>query len=249
MRGWARFQAMKSAARSAGTRAASRAGNPASAWSLRRVALACLAGLVGVGGSGQAGAQYKVVGPDGKVTYTDKPVANPSAQVQPLRQSIAPAAGGQPPASTLPALLRPLVDRFPVTLYSSTNCTFCEAARKLLQQRGVPYGERSVGNDDDIAALQRLTGGRSVPSLTVGAEALRGFLDADWQDLLDLAGYPRDSRLPRNYPAPAATPLVARAPIARALPPPEATAEPADLAAPVAPVAPAAPAAPGAIRF
>ena len=207
--------------------------------SLLRLALACLACF---GGSDRAGAQYKVVGPDGKITYTDKPVANPGAQVQPLRQFAAPApASAGPTAVALPAALRPLVERFPVTLYTSSDCTSCEAARKLLQQRGVPYGEGLVANDDDIAALQRLTGGRSVPSLTVGAQALRGFLDADWQSLLDLAGYPRESRLPRNYRVPPATPLVVRAPVSRAVPLPEAPAENA--------AQPTQPAASGAIRF
>ena len=212
---------------------------PGSVWSLLRLTLACLAC---VGASGQAGAQYKVVGPDGKVSYTDKPVTDPGAQVKPLRQSAgAAAARSGPQASALPALLRPLVERFPVTLYTSSDCTPCEAARQLLQQRGVPYAERSVSSDDDIAALQRLSGGRSVPSLTVGAQALRGYLEADWQGLLDLAGYPRESRLPRNYPAPAATPLVARAPVARAVPLPDPVAEPT--------AEPANPAASGAIRF
>ena len=213
--------------------------HPSSAWALLRVALACLACAVA---SGQAGAQYKVVGPDGKITYTDKPVAERGAQVQPVRQAGGPsAAPGGTPALALPADLRLLAERFPVTLYTSSDCAACESARKLLQQRGVPFAERSVANDDDIAALQRLTGGRSAPSLTVGAQALRGFLDADWQGLLDLAGYPRESRLPRNYPAPVATPLVARSPAPKAAPLAEAPAG----AAPE----PVEPAAPRAIRF
>ena len=235
MRESARFQRMKPALRFAVQPPA----HPTSAWSLLRVTLACLACVVG---SGEAAAQYKVVGPDGKVTYTDKPAAVTGAQVQPLRPGVAPAAAaGGPQAVALPAVLRPLVERFPVTLYTSSDCTACESARKLLQLRGVPYTERSVANDDDIAALQRLTGGRSAPSLTVGAQALRGFLDADWQGLLDLAGYPRDSRLPRNTPAPVATPLVARAPISRAAPLPEPTTEPT--------AEPAASAQSGRIRF
>jgi glutaredoxin len=187
-----------------------------------------------------AGAQYKVVTPDGKVTYTDRPVTDPGAKVQPLRRDASPAgpATGQP-ASPLPADLRPVVARFPVTLYTSTDCAPCETGRKLLQQRGVPYSERSVGSDEDIAALQRLTAGRSVPALTVGAQALRGFLEADWQGTLDLAGYPRESRLAKGYLPPAVAPLVARAPAAVVTP-----AEAAPTAAPQA-----MPAASAGIRF
>jgi hypothetical protein len=51
-----------------------------------------------------------------------------------------------------------------------------------------------------------------VPSLTIGAQQLRGFSEADWVAYLDAAGYPRESKLPRNWQAPAATPLVERTP-------------------------------------
>ena len=218
---WARFRVMKPF-RSAATRLL---------W------LLCLLATV------PAWAQYKVVTPDGKVTYTDRPVAAPGAQVLPLRRDTSPAGPVTGQAVTpLPADLRPVVARFPVTLYSSTDCAPCETGRKLLQQRGVPYSERSVSSDDDIAALQRLTGGRSVPTLTVGAQALRGLLEADWQGTLDLAGYPRESRLPKGYAAPAAVPLVARAPAAPATP-----VTPVD-PAPVEAVQPTPPASAG-IRF
>ncbi len=191
-----------------------------------------LLGMLGWVAAGTALAQFKVVGPDGRVTYTDRPQAEPGGQVQPLRRDAGPAA---PIATTvvLPAELRPLVARFPVTLYSSADCPACELGRSLLQQRGVPFSERLVGSDDDIAALQRLTSGRTVPALTVGGQALRGFQETDWQATLDLAGYPRESRLPRGYLGPAPAPLVARStPTAaeRAAP----AAEPAQVSEPAA---------------
>ena len=189
-----------------------------------------------------AQAQYKVVGPDGKITYTDRPGAAPGAQVQALRPTGGAAASPSPNAA-LPAELRPLVARFPVLLYTSADCPPCEAGRKLLLQRGVPFNERSVSSDDDIAALTRLTGGRSVPAVTVGAQALRGFQEADWHSTLDLAGYPRTSRLPGNYQSPASTPLVARTAV-------EAPAAPvAPSAGPVDSTPAALPATTGGIRF
>ena len=185
-------------------------------------------------------AQYKVVGPDGKITYTDRPQAVPGGtQVQALRRDAAPAGGGG--NSALPLELRTAAARFPVTLFTGSDCAPCDSARQLLRQRGVPYAERQVSSDEDIAALQRLSGGRSVPSLTVGSQALRGFLEADWQGTLDLAGYPKESKLPRGWAPPAATPLVARAPVADPVPSPPPAAR---AAAPVA-----EPAASGAIRF
>jgi glutaredoxin len=183
-------------------------------------------------------AQYKVVGPDGKITYTDRPgVAPPGAEVQTLRAAAAaPTAANAP----LPLALRNVAGRFPVTLYTSADCPPCDSARRLLQQRGIPYAERLISSDDDTAALQRITNGRTVPSLTVGGQALRGFLDTDWHATLDLAGYPKESRLPRGWSAAPATPLVARAP----------APDPAQTAPAAPPVATAPDPAPaGGIRF
>ena len=192
-----------------------------------------LALLAGVGG---AQAQYKVVGPDGKITYTDRPPTQGGSQVQPMRPGGGPAGPTTPPTgATLPAELRPLVARFPVLLYTSADCAPCDAGRKLLVERGVPFNERTVSSDDDLAALQRLTAGRTVPALTVGGQALRGFQDTDWQGTLDLAGYPRESRLPRGYLPPPAAPVVARSTVDAAAPVARAVAEP-----PAAVVAPAA---------
>lgn len=188
---------------------------------------------------GPAQAQFKVVGPDGRTTYTDRPPADATpGRVQALRRDGAPAAVD----AALPAELRPLAARFPVTLYTGADCPPCEAARKLLQQRGIPYSERTASSEDDVAALLRLTGGRTVPALSVGSQALRGLLESDWHATLDLAGYPRESRLPRGWQPLPPAPLVARAAAAPAAPVP-APAPPAE-----ADAAPAAPAR-GGIRF
>ena len=192
-------------------------------------------GLILLLASTPAWAQFKVVGPDGRVTYTDRMPADAGAgaKVQVLRRDGTPAAvagsAGNPTDATstatsnagntsataaltagLPFELRSVVTRFPVTLYTSSDCAPCAQGRSLLTLRGVPYTERSVTSDDDIAALLRLTGGRTVPSLSVGGQALRGYQDADWHSTLDLAGYPRESRLPRGWAAAPTTPVVAR---------------------------------------
>jgi glutaredoxin len=106
--------------------------------------------------------------------------------------------------------VRQLAQRYPVTLYTAPNCAPCDAGRQMLQQRGIPYAERGILNEEDAAALRRLTAGRTVPSLTVGVQALRSFNADDWAATLDAAGYPRESRLPRGWQPPAATPLAPR---------------------------------------
>jgi glutaredoxin len=186
-----------------------------------------------------ASALYKVVQPDGSVTYTDRPPATGNARVTPLGRNLEPAA----PEPTLPLELRQAMQRYPVTLYTAQGCQPCDAGRSLLRARGVPFAERVVATDEDAQALERLVGGRTVPALTIGTQALRGLSETDWAGYLDAAGYPRESRLPRGWQPPAATPLVERVtPTARPAPQPVAPA-PAPAAAPEPPPAP------GSVRF
>ena len=190
-------------------------------------------------------ALYKVVGPDGKVTYIDRAPSSDLGRVQPISRDGTPAPEASPNAA-LPSDLRQVSTRFPVTLYTSTDCSPCEAGRRLLQQRGIPYVERRVSSEDDAEAMNRITGGRSVPALMVGSQALRGLSDTDWHAYLDAAGYPRESKLPRGYQPPAATPLVARSEADSKAAPPARAASAAESTA-AAPVAP--PPSPTGIRF
>ena len=208
---------------------------------LRRsiVPRACLAAVLAAL-CGAAAAQYKVVGPDGKVTYTDRAPAVPEGRVIPLgaRATTAPSA-----QADLPFDLRQIAARYPVTLYASANaCEPCESARALLRQRGIPYAERQVVTTEDSDALERLSGGRDVPTLTIGSQTLRGLASDAWNAYLEAAGYPRESRLPSSYRNPPATPIVERRDAAAMRPLP-APLPRADSSAPVTP--PAA----GGIRF
>ncbi|MCA0243266.1 MAG: glutaredoxin family protein [Proteobacteria bacterium] len=195
--------------------------------------------LAGVGIAGAAAAQYKVVGPDGRITYTDRPPVATPGQVSSLGRGGAPASAPAASAAaagggdaSLPFALRQVAARYPVTLYAGANCVPCDNARLMLQQRGVPYSERRVTSEEDGAALERLSGGRTIPALTVGSQALRGFNAGDWASTLDAAGYPRESRLPRGWQPPPATPLVAREAVA---PSPAPSPAPTPAAAPAAP--------------
>jgi glutaredoxin len=174
-----------------------------------------------------AQAQYKVVNPDGSVTYTDRPPVASNVRVTSLNRTGTRAARAQEIA--LPAELRSVAQRHPVILYSMADCLPCASARKLLQQRGVPYSEKSVITEDDAAALVRLVGGRTLPAMTVGAQPVRGWSELDWNTYLDVAGYPRESRLPPGWLVPEATPLVERvAATSRGPAPPVPPAAPVD---------------------
>ena len=200
-------------------------------------ALACLAL--------PAAALYKVVGPDGRVTYTDRPPSDASARVSTLdRESVVAA----PAADALPLALRQTATRFPVTLYVTADCAPCDAGRQLLVQRGVPFSEKQIVTDDDAQAMERALGSRTVPTLTIAAQTLRGLSEGEWTAYLDAAGYPRQSQLPRTWQAPPAAPLVARSSAPAASAPARAAAPPVRTAPVPAPAVPLPPA-PGGIRF
>ena len=182
-----------------------------------------------------AWALYKVVQPDGSVTYTDRPPASGNARTTTLGRSAAPAQ----PEVAFPLDLRQAAQRYPVTLYTAADCAPCDSGRQLLVQRGVPYSERRIVSEEDAQALERLVGGRTVPALTIGAQPLRGLSETDWAAYLDVAGYPRESRLPRGWAPAPVLPLVERVTPPRAVAP---ATPPADTRA-------LEPPAPGGVRF
>ncbi len=91
----------------------------------------------------------------------------------------------------------------PVTLYTGQKCIVCDEGRKLLTARGVPFTEKTVVTNADIASF----GGTQVelPQLTVGAAKLSGLDPTAWQSRLTAAGYPESNKLPKNYRNPPAT--------------------------------------------
>ena len=201
--------------------------------------------LLLIAGATLAQPVYRNVDKTGKVTFSDQP---PSANAP-----AAPARAGNTVASaggSLPYELRQVVQRYPVTLYANEECGPCAAGRSLLVTRGVPFDERTVKSNEDVAALQRLSGQNSLPLLSIGAQQLKGFSDAEWSQYLDAAGYPKTSQLPPGYRNPAPAPLVAvQAPPRRAAAPtpprPQAAQPPADAPLPSDP----GPSNPAGIRF
>ncbi|MES2245286.1 MAG: glutaredoxin domain-containing protein [Pseudomonadota bacterium] len=191
----------------------------------------------------QAQPVYRIVGPDGKVTFSDKPP--PAASNAKVTAAGADGARGVATAS-LPFELRKVAGQYPVTLYSGDNCGPCASARSLLTTRGVPFTEKTVSTNDDAQALQRISGDNSLPFLTIGSQQLKGFSDAEWTQFLDAAGYPKSSVLPASYRQAPATPLVTVAPTPA--PATTAAARPGTPAAPSTPVTPP-PSNPAGIRF
>lgn len=202
-----------------------------------------VAGLLGTAAYAQQ--VYRIVGPDGKVTFSDKPP--PSASNARVTAGTTVSGGGSG-GSALPFELRQIASKYPVTLYTSDGCAPCSSARNMLNSRGIPFTEKTVNAPADIQALQRISGDTGLPFATIGGQQLKGYSDSEWTQFLNAAGYPATSALPSGYRQASATPLVtvATAPAAST---DTAANAPAVPARPTAPPVQAAPSNPAGIKF
>jgi glutaredoxin len=171
-----------------------------------------------------AQAQYRWIDANGKVNFGDRPPPD-AKDVKPIGNRAAAPADG---TANLPYELRRAMERAPVVLYTTPDCPPCAPAVTLLRQRGIPYSERVVTNQADLKEFERISGGMRLPHLTVGSQAQNGFNPELWTTLLDAAGYPKGSMLPRSYQWPAPQPILPAAkPEAKAEGEPPQTGAPA----------------------
>jgi glutaredoxin len=209
---------------------------------LLTAAAVCLAfaGGAAAQSSNSSASQYKYVDADGRVTYSDRPPP-PTARVLDARRG-----GDGPPSSPLPFDLQQAASRYPVVLYSGNRCDPCDDARALLRGRGVPFTEKTVTSNEDVALFKQQSPDGTAPVVMVGTRKVVGFSQPNIASLLDDAGYPATSKLPRDYQYPVPTALSPTATTAAAAGP-----APAPAAAPRAPAAstPATPAGPPGFRF
>jgi glutaredoxin len=137
-------------------------------------------------GVAQAQSMYRWVDQEGQVHYGDRP---PPGKAVEERKYSAPSADRQAPLA-----LRQAVENFPVVVHVTTDCAApCQEGRDYLNRRGIPFSEKTIATNEEIAALHVLLGGGdlSVPVLQVGEKLRMGFLEAAWAGMLDAAGYPK----------------------------------------------------------
>ena len=159
------------------------------------VVIAAFAGLVA------AQELYRWTDEKGRTQITDTappPGARDVRKIKPAGNTAAPAKpGAQPPF----ALARAMKE-YPITLYTSPNCNEpCNAARDLLNKRGVPFSEVQVWEEESNAELKRVSGNNQVPALKVGSTVQSGYEPTSYGALLDSAGYPAEGVLPAGTQA------------------------------------------------
>lgn len=164
---------------------------------LKKLVIQITFSLLGLGAlsiSAQAQGVYRIVGPDGKVTFSDKPSLQAPGKALDIRVNAAESSN-----ANFSYELRQATSQFPVVLYSTRNCASCDAGRRMLQQRGIPFSEKTVNSTQDLEALQKLGGNASLPFLTIGSQKIQGYSEAEWQQYLSAAAYPEQNSLPANY--------------------------------------------------
>ena len=169
---------------------------------MRYLLVLCLA-LLSAGVSAQAA--YRWVDSTGRTIISDTPPPGKVRDLSRLGGGAAEASGEE-----LPFSVRKARENFPVTLYTAADCiNECKQARDMLNGRGIPFTEKMLQKAEDSAELKALVGDVFVPSLKVGQQSFRGFEAGAYNNLLDLAGYPKTAAYgakPSGGLAPAAPP-------------------------------------------
>jgi len=135
----------------------------------------------------QAETLYKVIGADGKTTYTDRPPADAKTTTT-LKFSDAPST--PLPASVLKyqaelqkgahgrlAQAKRLDAIGTVTLFSASWCGHCTKAKAYLRSKGISFQELDIDTPGGGRAYFEAGGKRGVPLLMAGGKRLEGFSD------------------------------------------------------------------------
>ncbi|MEK6710013.1 MAG: glutaredoxin domain-containing protein [Nitrospinota bacterium] len=65
---------------------------------------------------------------------------------------------------------------YAIEMYTTNPCSFCLAAKNLLQKRGLEWREHLVfGGTPEWDAMIQRTGGKTVPQVIVNGEVVGGF--------------------------------------------------------------------------
>jgi glutaredoxin 3 len=63
-------------------------------------------------------------------------------------------------------------------VWSKTNCTNCDQAKSLLNQKNIPYEERKIGDGwTKEELLEAVPTARTVPQIFLGEEYVGGFTE------------------------------------------------------------------------
>lgn len=164
------------------------------------VALLVAISLLPLTPAAQAQTTYRWIDKSGQTVFSDQP---PPPGTRLVAEQKPPA---EPPDDTgMPYDVRVAAQKHPVLYYTTTHCKdVCQRGRELLTARGIPFTEKTVASPEEADALGKELGFElAIPTLTVGRQRLEGFEAGAWNDLLDIAGYPKSASYRKPAPRPA----------------------------------------------
>lgn len=138
----------------------------------------------------QAQPLYKVVGPDGKITYTDQPPADPktattmqiqSAPSTPLPESVLKyQAELQKSMQNRLAAAKTQDSSGPPTLFSAAWCGYCTKAKAYLAAKRISFREVDIDTEDGARAYVEAGGKKGIPLLVAGGRRQQGFSEGSY---------------------------------------------------------------------
>lgn len=124
---------------------------------------------------------YKSVGPDGKITYSDKPPISGNIQkkltFKNLPSTKVPASASAKLAQTgnKKATNNSTVNAGKVTLYTASWCGYCRQAKAYLASQKINYREVDIETQNGMVEFSQAGGSGAVPLLIAGKESIQGF--------------------------------------------------------------------------
>lgn len=65
-----------------------------------------------------------------------------------------------------------------VKVYTTSSCPFCVAAKRFLNEKGVPFEEIDLtGKHDELMELKQKTGWRTVPQIFINGKMIGGYTE------------------------------------------------------------------------
>ena len=135
---------------------------------------------------------YKVVGTDGKITYTDRPPVDGKSTA--LKFVDAPTSPLPESVLKYQAELRKSMQgrlseakktdsSGATTLFMATWCGYCTRAKAYLNAKGIRYQEVDIDTAEGARAFVDAGGSGGVPLLLIAGQRARGFSEASYDKL------------------------------------------------------------------
>jgi glutaredoxin len=140
---------------------------------------------------------YKVVGPDGKITYTDRPPEDGKSKISTMEIQSAPStplpdavlkyqAELQKSMQNRLAAAKEMGSIGTPVLFSAAWCGYCTKAKAYLSAKKINYREVDIDTEDGAKSYFEAGGKTGIPLLVAGAKRQQGFSDASYDSFFGL---------------------------------------------------------------